>query len=215
MEHGRPFEMVLAILGAAAWAVVGLGGVVTGDVLTAVVGVGLLALSVIEISRWQRGQLALGISNRRRAQRGDPSLPTTAWWGIGGLSAEVVLGLVWRSIQVLQADPRPTPVPLVIAVYLVFGALTSWILTRNHDRRERAVARKPSVTEMPPPPPPSPESVAAHTASPPHETGGATATFYHLQREHGVELDAFSPSRTIESTHLTLHARAQMPATPE
>ena len=215
LKRGEPYEQVLAVLGSTAWAMVALLGVAVRSLVDIAIGLSLLVLSVIEIVRWQRGQAAMGISSSRRARRGDHAVPTTAWFGIGGITAAFVFGLIWGWAQTEQvASASPSVAPLLSAVvYLAFGGLTALILSRMHDRRERELAGMPRRLKMPPPPPLSAAATAAHSASPVHDLKGPTATFYHLQREHGVELDAFSSDHTIESTHVDLHD--SNPASPD
>jgi len=205
MKRGRPFEMALAVIGTVAWGLVALVSASQNARGGVAIGGGLLVLSIVEIVRWQRGQPAMGISSRLRAGRGAAAVPTTAWFGLGGLGAELVLGLVWG-----LSHPSTTAMPslLPIAVYLVAGGLASFVLSKNFDRWVGSLARAPGRPEVPPPPAPSAASIDAHNAVPVHELGGPTATLYHLRLEHGVELDPFSSSETINATHAGLHAQA-------
>src|SRR5262245_17913497 len=198
MRRGKPFEMALAVLGTVIWFVLGVTAILKRDLFG----------SVLEIIRWQQGQPALAISNRPRASRGDPAVLTTAWFGLGGLSAVFVLGIVWAI-----RDPHGATAPssegtawlLSGAAYLIFGALAAWFPSHNYDRRELA---KSGTPEVPPPPSPSRESVDPHNADPLHEAGGPTATLHHLRLEQGVELDAFSPNDVVLRTHEGLRVDA-------
>jgi hypothetical protein len=200
--------MVLAVLGTVAWFFVGLAGVLTDHVFDAVIGLGLGGLSVVEIVRWQRGQPALAISNRPRAARGDLAVPTP-WFGLGGLSAAFLLGIVWVVVDPDGAlhSRTGTPSLAAIAVYLVFGGLTAWVLSRSYDRREHTAAgSRTDRPSIPPAPPPPRGSVDAHNATPVHDLGGPTATLHHLRSEHGVELDPFTSNDVVIATHADLHA---------
>lgn len=221
MTRGRPFELVLAIVGVAGWLGLALLGVGAHSVSQAVIAFALAGLSVFEMILWQQGRPTLAITNRQRARRGDPALPQTAWFGLGGLSAEVLVGVGWGLVRGFHGDQPTTDSNLWLpgaAVYLVCGGLTAWLLSRNSDRREGATRIEPKGRPgIPPPPPPPVGSVAAHESAPVHDLGGPTSTLYHLQREHGVEMDPFSSAGALEEEHASLHGsfpQSTGPASP-